>query len=77
MGKLQERISETLPVLPVYSNAYFDFYTRKLHQYNITDVVTWGEAIVRSYMSDIEEMDEETQKNRDNEINELEGQFEN
>jgi len=73
--ELQEKISETLPVLPVYSNDYFDFYTRELHQYRITDAVTWGEAIVRSYMSDIEEMDEEAQQKRRDEITELEKQF--
>ena len=74
--ELQEKISETLPVLPVYSNDYFDFYTRELHQYRITDAVTWGEAIVRSYMSDIEEMDEEAQQKRRDELTELEKQFE-
>ena len=73
--ELQEKISETLPVLPVYSNDYFDFYTRELHQYRITDAVTWGEAIVRSYMSDIEEMDEEAQQKRRDEVTELEKQF--
>ena len=51
---MQERITETLPLLPVYSNVYFDFYTRALHDYRITEAVTWGEAIVKSYMSDIE-----------------------
>ena len=59
--ELQEEISETLPVLPVYSNSYFDFYTRELHNYGIMEAITWGEAIIESYMSDIEEMDEETQ----------------
>ncbi len=57
MGKwiaLQERITETLPLIPVYSNVYFDFYTRELHNYRIQDAVTWGEAVVRSYMSDME-----------------------
>lgn len=73
--KLQERISETLPVLPVYSNAYFDFYSRKLHQYNITDTVTWGEAIVKSYLSDAEEQEEEIQQEKQNELNELEKQY--
>ena len=51
---MQERITETLPLIPVYSNVYFDFYTRELHDYRITEAVTWGEAIVESYMSDIE-----------------------
>ena len=56
---LQERITETLPLLPVYSNAYFDFFTRELHNYRITQTVTWGDAIVASYMSDIEEEKED------------------
>ena len=73
--RLQERITETLPVLPVYSNEYFDFYTRELHQYRITDAVTWGEAIVKSYMSDIEEMSEEEQESRKEELTELQEQF--
>ena len=51
---MQERITETLPLLPVYSNIYFDFFTQELHDYRITEAVTWGEAIVESYMSDIE-----------------------
>ena len=59
---LQQRISETLPLLPVYSNVYFDFYTRGLHDYDILHAVSWGEAIVRSYMSDIEEQDEAEQE---------------
>ena len=56
---LQERITETLPLLPVYSNAYCDFFTRELHNYRITQTTTWGEAIVASYMSDIEEEKED------------------
>jgi ABC-type transport system substrate-binding protein len=68
---LQERISETLPVIPVYSNAYFDFYTRELHQYNITEAVTWGEAIVKSYMSDIEEIEEEQEEENGEETAEV------
>lgn len=51
---LQERISQTLPLLPVYSNVYFDFYSRELHGYEITRAVTWTEAILKSYISDIE-----------------------
>ena len=56
---LQERISETLPLLPVYSNVYFDFYSRELHDYRITRAVTWGEAITKSYISDAEELGED------------------
>ena len=57
--KLQEQITETLSLLPVYSNVYFDFFDRKLHGYQITQAPTWGDAIVSSYMSDMEEINEE------------------
>lgn len=52
---LQEKITETLPLVPVYSNAYFDFFSRRLHNYMITDAVTLSEALIVSYMSDIED----------------------
>ena len=69
---LQEKISETLPLLPVYSNLYFEFFTRELHNFDITRGASWAEAIVYSYMSDIEELtNEEKQHIR----NELEEQF--
>ena len=53
---MQEKITETLPLLPVYSNLYFDFYTRELHQYDVTQGASWAEAVVRSCMSDMEEL---------------------
>lgn len=56
--RLQESITETLPLLPVYTNVYFDFYSRKLHNYRINQALTWGHAIVSAYMSDMEEIDE-------------------
>ena len=69
---MQEKISETLPLLPVCSNLYFWFYTRQLHQFDITRGASWAEAVVYSWMSDIEELSpEEKQRIR----NELEGQF--
>ena len=46
----QERLSETLPILPVYINVYFDFYTRELNNYWIADHTTWGNAIVAARM---------------------------
>ena len=53
---LQEEITKNLPLLPVYTNTYFDFWNRNLHGFSITDAVTWSEAIVKSYMSDVEEL---------------------
>ena len=55
---LQERITETLPLIPVYSNVYFDFFHRELHGYDITEAVSWGKAIVKCYLSDAEEIEE-------------------
>ena len=69
---MQERITETLPLLPVYSNLYFDFHTRELHEFDVTRGISWAEAIVRSCMSDMEELSgEERQRIR----SELEEQF--
>ena len=57
--ELQERITETLPLIPVYSNVYFDFFSRELHDYEISRAVTWGEAITASRISDAEDNGEE------------------
>ena len=49
----EERFAEVLPVIPVYSNVYFDFYPKVLHNYNISSHVSWGQAIVEAYLSDV------------------------
>ena len=43
---MQEKLTEYLPLIPVYSNVYFDFYTSELQNYRILDFITWGDAIV-------------------------------
>ena len=48
----QERFNEILPMLPVYSNIYFDFYTSALQNYLIESNVTWGQAIVAATLSE-------------------------
>ena len=48
----EERFAEVLPVIPVYSNVYFDFYPKVLQNYQISSFVSWGNAIVEAYMSD-------------------------
>ena len=50
--RFQERFNEILPMIPVYSNIYFDFYTEVLRDYQIASSVTWGQAIVGAFMSD-------------------------
>ena len=54
----QERFNEVEPVIPVYSNIYFDFYPRVLQGYNIADYATWSQAVVPAFMSDIPEAEE-------------------
>ena len=48
----QKRFMDQLPVLPVYSNVYFDFYPQVLHGYEITSNIAWPQAIIESYMAD-------------------------
>lgn len=47
----QEKLSDLLPLLPVYSNVYFDFYTSDLTNYDILKYITWGDAIVPALYS--------------------------
>ena len=54
----QERWAEVLPAIPVYSNVYFDFYTRSLQNYNASESMTWAQAIVGAYLSDVMADDE-------------------
>ena len=57
----QERFNEILPMIPLYSNIYFDFYTKYLRNYNINQDATWGEAIVGAYLSEEEPVQPEEQ----------------
>ena len=50
--RFQERWTEVLPTLPVYTNVYFDFYTDWLHDYTTTSGLTWSEAIIGAYLSE-------------------------
>ena len=51
----QQRFNEVLPVIPVYSNLYFDFYRTDLQDYAITESVTWGQAIVGAWLGEAPE----------------------
>lgn len=48
----EERFNAVLPMIPVYSNVYFDFYRDDLRVYDITENVTWGQAIVGSWIDE-------------------------
>ena len=55
----QKALSETLPIIPVYSNVYFDFYTRELDEYWIDTYESWGRAIVPARMRSIRQADQD------------------
>lgn len=55
----QEYWAEVLPAIPVYSNAYFDFHTPLLQDYEINANGTWSQAIVKAYLGDPSEEEEE------------------
>lgn len=63
----QERFNTVLPMLPIYSNTYFDFYISELQNYNVAESVTWTQAIVPAYLVENaeEEPAEETQEPAD------------
>lgn len=68
----QERVNEQLPIIPIYGNVYFDFYTSQLHDYDIDRSVTWGEAILGAVLADIPEIEteEEAEEAEEAEIDE-------
>lgn len=49
----QKRFADVEPMIPVYSNAYYDFYPQVLRKYQITQSITWSEAVIGSYFSDV------------------------
>lgn len=50
--KFQERFNEQLPMLPIYSNMYFDFYPGDLQNYDVNEEATWSQAIVGAYIGE-------------------------
>ncbi len=48
----QERFNQILPMIPIYSNYYYDFFTDKLTNYDITRNSTWSQAIVPAKLAD-------------------------
>ena len=50
--QFQQRFMEQLPLLPVYTNAYFDFYPQVLHGYVIEENASWPQAAIGAYLAD-------------------------
>ena len=55
----QERLSDDLPLIPVYTNIYFDFYTKELDEYWIEEHSSWAEAIVSARMRSLKSTDQD------------------
>ena len=69
--EFQKRFAEVMPMIPIYSNVYFDFYPRYLQNYHISENITWSQAIVFASLSDAS--DEELEEEVDLDINVREG----
>ena len=61
----QNRFLETLPMIPVYGNVYFDVYESILQNYQINANVSWSEAIVGAYLGDAADEEEELEEEED------------
>ncbi len=61
----QERFIELEPVIPIYSNIYFDFYPRVLQNYAIPNYTSWAQAVVPAFMDDIPEEEEAAEEEED------------
>ncbi len=48
----QQAWIEKMPLIPLYSNVYFDFYTDKVQGYNNTDSLNWGHAALYVWMGE-------------------------
>ena len=55
-----EKFAEVEPMIPVYSNIYYDFYPVVLRNYSINESISWSEAIIGSYFSDVPPEEEKT-----------------
>ena len=46
---------EVEPLIPVYSNNYFDFYTNALANYRIIQYSSWSQAVLSAMMQGVSE----------------------
>jgi len=50
--QFQNRFAELMPVAPLYSNVYFDFYPLDLQDYNIMQHSSWAPALLYAWFGD-------------------------
>lgn len=58
--KFQNRFVQVMPMVPLYSNVYIDFFPNTLANYDITEYSTWAEAILYSSFVDVLDLAEPT-----------------
>ncbi len=51
----EEQFNKVLPMIPIYSNDYYDFYTNKLQNYDIAGEGSWARAIVGAKLAGVRE----------------------
>ena len=51
----EEKFNSELPMIPLYSNEYYDFFTSLLRDYNIAEHMTWSDAILGATKVEIPE----------------------
>ena len=56
---LQIEVAETVPVIPLYSNVYIDFYESELLGYRVENYLGWGNAIVAAWLGNPEAVEVE------------------
>lgn len=50
----QERFAQVLPAIPVYSNNYNDYYTKRLRNFKVSERTSWAEALEDAYRDDVQ-----------------------
>ncbi len=55
----QQRFAEVVPMIPLYSNVYFDYFPRILQNYSPSGSASWSDAVLNAYLSDAQEEPEE------------------
>ena len=68
----QQRFAEVEPMIPLYSNVYFDFFPLILHNYYPTGSATWSEAVLEAYLSDVQDVEEEIEEGLEEETEGME-----
>ncbi len=48
----QTCVMDSLPFIPIYSNVYFDYYTRVLHDYYPNESSEWSKGVISAFLGD-------------------------